>query len=153
MPPPGLSNPGKQLSMSSLQGLLATLFCLVLLVCEQSSAGKLFEWVDSNGTTHFSDRAPIGLPFAEKTARSTSGAARPGNEAGIRKAERALLKNAQRQIADIERAKQAAAQQVEQRKSRCRQARSRYQEVIHRPRSAGGGDYKVYRRMMKEVCD
>jgi hypothetical protein len=139
--------------MSPHQGPRATLFCLLLLVCEQSSAGKLFEWVDSNGTTHFSDRAPVGLPFAEKTARSTSGAAQPGYEAGIRKAERALLNNAQRQISEIERAKQAAAQQVEQRKSRCRQARSRYQEAIHRPRSAGSGDYKAYRLKMKEVCD
>jgi hypothetical protein len=63
------------------------------------------------------------------------------------------LKNAQRQISEIERAKLAAARRVEQRKSRCRQARSRYQDAIHRPRSAGGGDYKAYRRKMKEVCD
>lgn len=139
--------------MSSHQASLATLFCLLLLAGEQSSAGKLFEWVDSNGTTHFSDRAPVRLPFAEKTVRSSSGTARPGIEAGIRKAERALLKNAHREVYEIDRAKQAAALQVEQRKSRCRQARNSFQEAIHRPRSAGGSDYKTYRRKMKEVCD
>jgi hypothetical protein len=139
--------------MSSHQGALATLFCLLLLACEQSSAGKLFEWVDSDGTTHFSDRPPVGLPFAEKTARSASGVARPDNEAGIRKAERALLKNAQHQNSKLERAKQVAALQVEQRKSRCRQALNRYHAATHRPRSAGGGDYKAYRLKMKEVCD
>lgn len=139
--------------MSSHQGRLATLLCLLLLVCEQSSAGKLFEWVDSNGTTNFSDRAPVGLPFTEKTARSASGAVRPGNETGIRKAERTMLKNAQRQDSEIETAKQAAVLLVEQRKSRCRQARSHYLEAIHRPRSAGGGDYKAHRRKMKEACD
>jgi hypothetical protein len=139
--------------MSTNQGQLAMLFGLLLLASEQASAGRLFEWVDRDGTTHFSDRPPVGVPFAEKTVRPASGAARPGNETGIRKAERMLLKNADHQNMELERAKRVAAMLVEQRKSRCSQARTRYQEAIHRPGSAGGGDYKAYRRKMKEVCD
>lgn len=139
--------------MSSRQGTFATLFCLLLLTGEQSSAGRLFEWVDNNGATHFSDRAPLGLPFVEKTIRSASGTARPGNETGIRKAERILLKNAQRQDSEIERARQAAEQQLEERKSRCRQARTRYHETIHRPGSAGDSDFRPYRRKMNAACD
>jgi hypothetical protein len=148
---------GERPSMSIHPGPLATLLRLtllcLLLVCGKSSAGNLFEWVDSSGTTHFSDRAPIGLPFSEKTASPATRTARTDNEAGIRKAERALLQNAQRHDLEIEHARQAAALRTEQHKSRCRQARSRYQEAIHRPGSAGRGDYKAFRNRMKEVCD
>lgn len=138
---------------SSPQGICTTLFCLLLLSCEQSCAGRLFEWVDNNGATHFSDRAPRGLPFAEKTIRSSSGTAQPGNESGIRNAERILLKNARRHDSEIARARQSAAQQFEERKSRCRQARARYHETIHRPGSAGNSDFRTHRRKMNEACD
>lgn len=138
--------------MSLHQGPRAAWLCL-LLICGKSSAGKLFEWVDSSGATHFSDHAPVGLPFTEKTARPAAGTARTDNETGIRKAEQALLLNAQHRDLEIEHARQASAHQTEQRKSRCRQARTRYQEAIHRPGSVGRGDHKAFRRRMKEVCD
>lgn len=128
--------------------------CLVLLLTsEQSLAGRMFEWVDQNGTTHFSDRAPAGQPSREKTVRPASGAALPGFETGIRDAERDLLENARRKDAVIKRARQAAARQLEQRQSRCRQARSRYRETTHRPGKKGGGDYKTLRRKMNKACD
>jgi Domain of unknown function (DUF4124) len=145
---------GKQLDVPSNQGKLAALFCLLLLACEHSSAGKLFEWVDSSGTTQYSDRAPSGLPFTEKTVSPASGAARPGNETGIRKAEYAVLENARQQDSEIVQARQAAAQRIEQRKLHCRQARTLYHEATHRPRSAGGGgDFKEKRLKMKVACD
>jgi hypothetical protein len=129
------------------------LTCLVLLTSERSLAGRMFEWVDQNGTTHFSDRAPAGQPFREKTVRPASGAALPGIETGIRDAERDLLKNARREDAEIKRARQATARQLEQRQSRCRQARSRYRETTHRPGKEGGADYKTLRREMNKACD
>jgi len=139
--------------MSFRQGTFATLIGLLLLTGKQSTAGKLFEWVDNNGVEHFSDRAPLGLPFAEKTIRSASGSEPSGNETGIRRAERLLLKDAQRQDSEIERARQAAAQKLEEHKTRCRQARIRYHETIHRPGSAVESDFRTYRRKMNEACD
>jgi len=139
--------------MSLKPDTLSLLLCLLLLTSGQTPAGRLFEWVDQSGTTHYSDRAPAGQPFAEKTVRPASGSALPGYETGIRDAERDLLKDARRQDAEIERARQAAAKQYEQRKSRCRQARSRYHEATHRPGSKGGSDYKSLRRTMKQACD
>lgn len=139
--------------MSSRQGTLSTLLGLLLMAGGQTSAGRLFEWVDHNGATHFSDHAPPGLPFAEKTIRPASGSASPGNEVGIREAERILLKNSQQQDSEVERARQAAAQQLEERKSRCRQARKRYHETIHQPGSAGVSDFRTPRRKMIEACD
>lgn len=139
--------------MASKSDTRLLLLCLVLLICEQSAAARLLEWVDQNGTTHFSDRAPAGQSFREKTVRPASGSALPGFETGIRAAERDLLKNARREDAEIKRARQAAARQLEQRQSRCRQARSRYHDAAHRPGTKGGSDYKSLRREMNKVCD
>lgn len=139
--------------MASAPGKRTLLLCLVLLNSGQSLAGRLFEWVDHNGRTHFSDRAPAGQPFVEKSVRPASGAAPPGLETGIRDAERSLLKHARRGEEKIERARQAAAMQLEQRQSRCRQARTRYHEATHQPGTKGGGDYKSMRRKMKQACD
>ena len=127
--------------------------CLLFLAIGQAPAGRLFEWVDSNGATHFSDRAPAGLPFVEKSVRPASGTAAPGFETGIRDAERDLLKDARRQDDAIKQARKAAAKQLEQRKSRCRQTRTRYHEATHQPGTRGGGDYKSLRREMKQACD
>jgi hypothetical protein len=133
--------------------LYGMLCCLLLLTSEQSSAGKLFEWIDNNGAPHFSDRAPVGLPFAEKSFSSALRTPESGNEPGIREAERILLENVQRQHLEIDRAKQAVAQQVEQRKVRCKQARALYHQAIHRPGTAGSNDFRMYRQKMNEACD
>ena len=139
--------------MSLHPGTLARISCLLLVACDYISAGNLFEWVDQHGATHYSDRAPSGLPFTEKTVKSASGAARHDNERGIRKAERLLLKKAEQRKSNIELARQAAAKQVEQRKLRCRQARTRYHEASRQRGTAGRGTYKQYWRRMNEVCD
>lgn len=139
--------------ISRHQVTLATLFCSLLVAGEQSFAGKLFEWVDKNGAAHYSDCAPVGRPFAEITVRPASGTGQPGNETGIRRAERALLKKTRHKDTEIKRTRQAAAQQIEQGKSRCRQARSRYHDAIHQPGSAGDSDFRALRRKMKDACD
>ena len=139
--------------MPSHRGTLATISCLLLLAFDLASAGQMFQWLDQHGATHFSDRAPTGLPFTEKTVKSASGAARQDNEIGIRKAERALLKKAEHRHSKIQQSRQATAKQLEQRKSRCRQARTRYQAASHRPGTAGRGEFKRHWRSMKEACD
>lgn len=139
--------------ISRHQVTLATLLCSLLVAGEHTFAGKLFEWVDRNGAAHYSDRAPVGLPFAEITVRPASGTGQPGNETGIRKAERALLQKARHKDMEIERSRQAAARQIEQDTSRCRQARSRYHDAIHQPGSAGDSDFRALRRKMKDACD
>jgi hypothetical protein len=139
--------------MPSQQGLFTMLFCLQFLASEPASAGSIFEWKDKNGAMHFSDHAPVGLPFTEKATRPASSATGPVNETGIRKAERILLENVRRQRLEIERARQALAQQYEQRQFQCSQERTRYHEMIHRPGSAGSGDFRIQRRKMNESCD
>jgi hypothetical protein len=134
----------------TLYGMLS---CLLLYASEQSSAGKLFEWRDKDGTRQFSDRAPAGLPFSERSFSSISGTPGSEIEPGIRKAEHILLENARHQLLEINRERQALAQQTEQRNDRCRQARIRYHEVIHRTGTAGSSDFRTYRRKMNESCD
>jgi len=138
--------------MISHRGSLAVVSCLVL-VCSPTTAGKLFEWVDKEGTAHFSDRAPNGLPYTKKTVKPATGPARQGSERGIRKAERLLLKNAGRRKAEVERTRQASARQSQERKSRCEEARNRYHDASHRPGTARRGDFKVYLHRMNEACD
>jgi hypothetical protein len=133
--------------------MVATISCLLLLAGGHLSAGNLFEWVDQHGATHFSDRAPPGSPFMEKTVKPASGSAPQDYERGIRKAERLLLKKAEQRKSNIESARQAAVRQLEQRKSRCRQARSRYREASRQRGTAGRGAFKQYRRRMNAVCD
>jgi hypothetical protein len=137
--------------MPSKTDVLTILICLQLPNCERALAGRLFEWVDNDGTRHFSDRAPAGLPYREKTVMPASGGAQPGFETGIRDAEHALLEKVQRENSAIERARQAAAEQFEQRKSDCRQARSNYHQAIHRP-GTRNGDYKSLRQKMNKAC-
>jgi hypothetical protein len=139
--------------MSYHHGIIAPLFCLLLLAGEYAFAGRLFEWVDSTGTTHFSDRPPPGLPFTEKTITPASGPEASGAETGLRKAERDRLENAQRKDSETAQARQAAALAIEQKKSRCRKARTRYQEASHRRGAARNGDFKIFWRKMKQACD
>ena len=138
--------------MHSKTGMLTTVLCLLLLSGERVFSGRLFVWVDSDGETHYSDRAPAGTPYRETTVRPASGKARPGFETGIRDAEQLLLKQAQRESSEIEKARRTAAKQHEQRKSYCRQARNRYHHETHRP-GTKDKDYKPLLRKMNQACD
>ena len=140
------------MKIQSKSGALTILLCLLSLAGGRALAGRLFVWVDNDGTRHYSDRAPAGLPYRETTVRPASGDARPGFESGIRESEHDLLKEAQREISKIEDARLAAAKQREQRKSNCRQARIRYHEATHLP-GARGGDYKSFLQKMNQACD
>ena len=128
------------------------LLCLLPLAGGQALAGRLFVWMDNDAAKHYSDRAPIGLPYREIIVRPASGDARPGFETGIRESEYDLLKEAQREISKIDDVRQAAAKQREQHKSDCRQARIRYHEASHLP-GARGSDYKSFLQKMNRACD
>lgn len=138
--------------MHAKTGALTILFCLLLPAGEHALAGRLFVWVDEDGARHYSDRAPAGVPYRETTVRPASGGAQPGFETGIRDAEHDLLKEARRENAEIQNARQAAARRFEQRKSDCRQARTRYHRETHRPGSKGI-DYKAFLQKMNRACD
>jgi hypothetical protein len=140
------------MKMRSKTGVLTILFCLLLLAAGQVLAGRLFVWVDNDGERHYSDRAPAGLPYRETTVRPASGDARPGLETGIRDAEHGLLEAAQRENSAIEAARQAAAKQLEQRVSHCRQAHLRYHQETHQP-GTRSNDYKSFRQKMNQACD
>jgi hypothetical protein len=141
-----------ELKRHSQAGALTILLCFLMLANGRVFAGRLFVWVDSDGEKHYSDRAPAGLTYRETVVRPASGSARPGFETGIRNAEHDRLKEAQRENSEIEKARQAAAKQLEQRKANCRQARTRYHQETHRP-GTRNNNYKSLLQKMNRACD
>jgi len=128
------------------------LLCM-LLCCGHAAAGKLYEWIDRDGTTHFSDQAPLAIPYTEKKVRPASGSASSGKTSGIRAAERRLLEKIELRQTKLKQSRQAAVTEYEKHRKRCRQAQARYRDTARLPRSAGGGKYKSLLNAMNQTCD
>jgi Domain of unknown function (DUF4124) len=106
--------------------MLNKLLIIVLLFATETASAKVYKWVDKNGETHYSEKAPAEHKASELTgtpapALDTSG--NPNQSSQIKRELESEIK-AQKTNREAE-ANAQAAQQAEMRRNKCADAKMR----------------------------
>ena len=132
--------------------LIPAVAFIVLAGPDKACAEVMHKWFDENGQVHFSDRAPNDRESETTDITSSSGKGKPGNTAGLRKAERQLLGVSRRREKGVKQARRRSVSKHAAGKSSCRTARNRYDRAKRKPGAAKSVLVRRYLKEMRELC-